>query len=155
MGRLSYYVGVPALFVATAALYFAYVVSLGFASEGCRFPREASELWSVVWDWAVLHGLFLVGFLLPVAGIIALFAHLRVRGCGLGPTVGWLGAAAFAISAVGSLVYLLGCHGELAGVLLPVARVLRGLGSVVTIAFFTSVILGYVAGLGQQHESSP
>lgn len=155
MSRLTYVLGVPALMIATAALYFAYVVSLGFASEGCRFPRQGSELWSIVGDWALLHALFLVGFLLPVVGIISLLGQVRVRGRRVGPMIGGLASAAFVVSATASLVYLLGCQGDYAGVLLPASRVLRGLASIATIAFIVSAILGYVAGLGQQHESSP
>lgn len=155
MQKLKHAVGVPLLLAVTVALYFAYAVSLGFTNEGCRFPRDGSEFWPLVGEWAMIHGLFFVGFLIPVAGIVTVLNSVRLRGERMGRVVAWLGMLAFAVAAVSSLLYLIGCQGEFASVLLPLAPFLRGTSAIASAAFLCAILIGYVAGFDQSNQRDP
>ena len=153
MSRLLYVLGFPALLVATAAVYYAYAVSMGFAGENCRFPRDEIELWPLIVDWAALHGMFAVLFALPIAGINALLAPVRVGGKKIGSIVVWLALSAFVLTALGALFYLLGCQGRSTTVLVSVANILRACGLVAIAAFFAGAMIGYIGGLGSRNPS--
>ncbi|MBL8567060.1 MAG: hypothetical protein JNM89_15200 [Hyphomicrobiaceae bacterium] len=139
--------------MATGAVYYAYAVSIGFAGENCRFPRDEIELWPLIVDWAALHGMFAVLFALPIAGINALLAPVRVGGKKIGAIVVWLALSALVLTALGALFYLLGCQGRSTSMLLSVANILRACGLIAIAAFFAGTMIGYIGGLGSRNPS--
>ena len=152
MQNIKHIVGVPLLLAMIVALYFAYVVSLGFANEGCRFPRDRLEIWPILGDWATIHGLFFVGFLVPVATLVAMLNPVQLGGRSIGRIVTWLGLLAFSVSAIGSLAYLIGCQGPFARILSQLAPFLRGASAIAAAAFAIAILIGYVAGFAQSNQ---